>query len=206
MTVVNKIIELSKQFPFIKKYSRDLLKAFLLDTKKKRYENWQELLYYCKFSAEPVGRFFIYLTYKIKKQSIDKEKQIIESSDKLCTSLQIINHLQDCKDDYLDYNRIYIPQDLFKKYSVKNNILGGEKSTQDFIFLKKDLISNVENLLKKTEFGLNLIKDWRLRKETFIILHIARRLCFLLKKNDPLRKKIKLSRIDLIFCFIKGIM
>ena len=54
--------------------------------------------------------------------------------------------------------------------------------------------------------GLNLIKDWRLRKETFIILNIAKRLCFLLKQNDPLLKKIKLSRIDLIVCFIKGIV
>ena len=57
-----------------------------------------------------------------------------------------------------------------------------------------------------TANGLKLIKEWRLRKETFIILNIAKRLCFLLKKNDPLEKKIKLTRIDLIFCFIKGII
>ena len=68
------------------------------------------------------------------------------------------------------------------------------------------MISETERLLIHIEIGLNLIKDWRLRKETFIILNIAKRLCFLLKQDDPLLKKIKLSRIDLIVCFIKGIV
>ena len=56
LTVVNKIIELSKQFPFIKKIFSRSIESILLDTKE-RYENWQELLYYCKFSAEPMSRF-----------------------------------------------------------------------------------------------------------------------------------------------------
>ena len=51
-----------------------------------------------------------------------------------------------------------------------------------------------------------MIDIWKLKKETLIIFNIAKRLCFLLKNNDPLEKKIKLSRIDLIFCFIKGII
>jgi hypothetical protein len=81
-------------------------------------------------------------------------------------------------------------------------------STQRFyiFFLKNELISETEKLLSHIEIGLNLIKDWRLRRETFIILNIAKKLCFLLKKEDPLLKKIKLSRIDLIVCFIKGIV
>ena len=51
-----------------------------------------------------------------------------------------------------------------------------------------------------------MIEPWSLRKETLIILNIAKRLCYLLKINDVLKKNVKLSRIDLIFCFIKGIM
>ena len=86
------------------------------------------------------------------------------------------------------------------------NDLKKKKAPIDFIFLKNELISKVEDLLLDTANGLKLIKEWRLRKETFIILNIAKRLCFLLKNNDPLEKKIKLTRIDLIFCFIKGII
>ena len=54
--------------------------------------------------------------------------------------------------------------------------------------------------------GLKKISSTRLRLETLIILNIAKRLCNLLKKKDLLRKKVKLSRIELIFCFIKGII
>ena len=96
--------------------------------------------------------------------------------------------------------------DYFKKYSLNVKVLKADKAPMDFILLKNDLISETERLLSHIEIGLNLIKDWRLRKETFIILNIAKRLCFLLKQDDPLLKKIKLSRIDLIVCFIKGIV
>ena len=120
--------------------------------------------------------------------------------------MQIINHIQDCKDDYLKHDRVYIPLNYFQKYSLSVQVLKEDKAPIDFIFLKNDLISETERLLSHIEIGLNLIKDWRLRKETFIIFNIAKRLCFLLKQGDPLLKKIKLSRIDLIVCFIKGIV
>ena len=68
------------------------------------------------------------------------------------------------------------------------------------------MIDKVSKSLENTKKGLMHIDIWSLRKETLIILNIAKRLCNLLKKSDPLEKKIKLSRIDLIFCFIKGIM
>ena len=203
---LDQIINLYKKFPKSKNYSRELLKAFTLDAKKKRYKNWSDLVSYCKYSANPVGRFFIYLTYENNNHSFEDEKKIFKSSDNLCTALQIINHIQDCKDDYLKHDRVYIPLDYFQKYSLNVKVLKEDKSPIDFIFLKNDLISETERLLSQIKIGLNLIKDWRLRKETFIILNIAKRLCFLLKKDDPLLKKIKLSRIDLIICFIKGIV
>ena len=69
-----------------------------------------------------------------------------------------------------------------------------------------EIINKIEAILQNCHIGLNLIKPWRLRKETLIILNIAKRLCNLLKKRDPLKENIKLSRIELIFCFFKGIM
>ena len=130
----------------------------------------------------------------------------MSASDNLCTSLQIINHLQDCKDDFKKNNRIYLPDSLFKKYSVDISNLNQKKSSEKFRMLKDEVISNTEFLLNNSKDGLKMIDIWKLKKETLIIFNIAKRLCFLLKNNDPLEKKIKLSRIDLIFCFIKGII
>ncbi len=180
--------------------------AFKLDAKKKRYVNWNELIFYCKYSANPVGRFFIDLTYFEKKKTLKNRKKILKCSDNLCTALQIINHLQDCKEDYERLNRVYLPINYFRKYSLDVSVLKSKQSSDKFNKLKNEVVVKVEQLLKNSVEGLKLIEIWGLRKETLIIFNIAKRLCFLIKHNDPLKKKIKLSRIDLIFCFIKGII
>jgi len=190
-----------KDLPSGKKYSRNLLKAFLMDASNKKYIEWSDLLYYCKYSANPVGRFVID-TVK-EKNNVEK---IYEASDNLCTALQIINHMQDCKKDFEELNRVYIPESLFKKYSINKSILKKNRSIGNFEKLKVEIIENVLISLKTTKIGLSFIQSWRLRKETLIILNIAKRLCNLLKKKDPLKEKIKLSRIELIFCFFKGII
>ena len=74
ISVVNNLISYFDEYKFSKKYSRDLLVAFKLDATKKRYKNWSELLHYCKFSANPVGRFVINTTYSQKKKKLMKEK------------------------------------------------------------------------------------------------------------------------------------
>lgn len=190
-----------KNLPAGKKYSRYLLKAFLMDASNKKYIKWSDLLYYCKYSANPVGRFVIDAVKET--QNI---KEIYEASDNLCTALQIINHMQDCKKDFEELNRVYIPESLFQKYSIDKSILKKKKSVGNFEKLKVEIIENVLTSLKTTKNGLSYIQSWRLRKETLIILNIAKRLCNLLKKRDPLKEKIKLSRIELIFCFFKGII
>ena len=68
ISVINNLISYFDKYKFSKKYSRDLLVAFKLDASKKRYRDWSELLNYCKFSANPVGRFVINSTYSQKKK------------------------------------------------------------------------------------------------------------------------------------------
>lgn len=199
--ILDKMIAKFKELPSGKKYSRNLLKAFMMDASNKKYKNWNDLLYYCKFSANPVGRFVIDAVNE--RKNIEK---IYEASDSLCTALQIINHIQDCKKDFKELNRVYIPESFFKKYSLDKKTLRKSKSEENFERLKIEIIDNVLTSLRKTKLGLREIQSWRLRKETLIILNIAKRLCNLLKINDPLEKQIKLSRIDFIFCFFKGIM
>ena len=168
-----------------------------MDAKGKKYKTWDDLIVYCKYSANPVGRFVIDLIY---------QKKIYLASDCLCTSLQIINHLQDCKKDFQELKRIYIPESFFKKHSVDREILKLRDSNANFLDLVFEMVEKVEIMLTKSDKGLRMIEPWSLRKETLIILNIAKKLCYLLKIKDVLKKKVKLSRIDLIFCFIKGII
>ncbi len=206
LRVLNELIDIFEELKIGRVHARNLLKAFILDTKKQRYKNWKELLNYCKFSANPVGRYVIDISYKIENQSEDNINKIYFASDNLCSALQILNHMQDCQKDYLEMNRVYIPEELFKKYSSSISDLKLKKSPNNFKNLKNEIIYKVEEMLKHSKYGLKLIKISRLRKETLIIFYIAKKLCYLLRKNDPLKKKVKLSRIDLIFCFLKGII
>ena len=57
-----------KDLPSGKKYSRNLLKAFMMDASNKKYRKWEDLLYYCRFSANPVGRFVIDAVNEKKKK------------------------------------------------------------------------------------------------------------------------------------------
>ena len=197
--VTNRLVRKFSEIKFAKKYSRQLLVAFKLDAKKKKYNNWKELVFYCKYSANPVGRFFIDLTYFYKKKELCERSAVMKSSDALCTSLQIINHLQDCKKDYKLLGRVYLPISLFRKYSIQFSELNNDFSSAEFKKLKQDVISNIERLLENSLEGIRKINIWSLRKETLIIYQIAKKLCLLLKKEDPLKKNVKLSRNDLIF-------
>ena len=177
-----------------------------MDAKGKKYKNWNDLVFYCKYSANPVGRFVIDLIYKKKNLPEKNFEKIYFASDCLCTSLQIINHLQDCKKDFQELKRVYIPESFLKKHSLNKEILNFNKSDLNFFNLVREMIEKVEIMLGKSSKGLQMIQPWSLRKETLIILNIAKRLSYLLKNNDLLRKNVKLSRIELIFCFIKGII
>jgi len=88
----------------------DLLDAFSQDVVKKRYASFDELLDYCRRSANPVGRLLLHLYNEATPVNI-------AYSDNICTSLQLINFWQDVAKDYA-IGRIYLPLDEMKQYGV----------------------------------------------------------------------------------------
>ncbi|HEY0664106.1 MAG TPA: squalene synthase HpnC, partial [Thiobacillaceae bacterium] len=89
---------------------RDLLSAFAQDVDKKRYANFGEVMDYCRRSANPVGRLMLHLYG-------DRDPRHLAYSDAICSSLQLINFLQDIAIDY-QKDRIYLPQDELAAHHV----------------------------------------------------------------------------------------
>jgi len=86
----------------------DLLSAFLQDTEKARYATYDEVLDYCRRSANPIGRIVLMIHgYR------DEER--LRYSDAICTGLQLANFWQDVSVD-LKKDRIYIPEEDFKAH------------------------------------------------------------------------------------------
>lgn len=92
----------------------DLLTAFKMDVTKARYANFGEVMEYCRFSANPVGRLLLYLNKETSPQSLGQ-------SDAICSALQLTNFWQDISQDLEESDRIYIPQDEMEKYGVSED-------------------------------------------------------------------------------------
>jgi squalene synthase HpnC len=89
----------------------DLIDAFEQDQRVLRYHSFEQLLDYCRRSANPVGRLVLYLCgYR------DPQRQ--QLSDQTCTALQLANFWQDVRRDILERDRIYIPADSMERFGV----------------------------------------------------------------------------------------
>ncbi|MDP1635613.1 MAG: squalene synthase HpnC [Gallionellaceae bacterium] len=88
----------------------DLLDAFSQDVVKKRYANYEELLDYCRRSANPVGNLLLHLYEEVTPFTL-------ACSDAICTALQLINFWQDVTKDW-NIGRVYLPQDDLARFNV----------------------------------------------------------------------------------------
>src|SRR5262245_46576115 len=109
----------------------DLLSAFRQDTVKSRYESWDELVDYCRRSADPVGRLVL-LVFEYK------DPQLLPLSDAICTGLQLANHWQDVAVD-LRRDRIYVPRELLQRHGVHEWDLNAGKVDEAFRALMQEL-------------------------------------------------------------------
>jgi squalene synthase HpnC len=110
MPLFRDVADITAEYELPLQLFHDLLDAFAQDVVKKRYANFDEVLDYCRRSANPVGRLLLHL-YE------DATPQNLTYSDDICTSLQLINFWQDVKKDYA-IGRIYLPQDDMEKFGV----------------------------------------------------------------------------------------
>jgi squalene synthase HpnC len=102
----------------------DLLKAFRQDQTTTRYESFDDLLGYCRYSANPVGHLVLYLCgYR------DSERQAL--SDSTCTALQLANFWQDVGDDY-EKGRIYLPLEDLQRFHVTEDDISAARNTSAF--------------------------------------------------------------------------
>ena len=98
----------------------DLLDAFAQDCTQTRYDR-AELMDYCSRSADPIGRLVL-AVHGYRDQRLD------ELSDRICTALQLLNHLQDLRSDLRERDRIYFPQEDLERFQVGESQLLAERA------------------------------------------------------------------------------
>ena len=124
----------------------DLLTAFRQDQTVTRYANMQQVLGYCRYSANPVGRLVLYACgYS------DEER--FRLSDATCSALQLANFWQDVKVDFAK-DRVYLPQDDMQRFGVTDATIQQGIATPEFRALLKSEVEYARTLFHQ---GLPLI-------------------------------------------------
>jgi squalene synthase HpnC len=154
--------ETVRRFAIPKHEFSDLLIAFRQDQTVTRFETFNDVLAYCRYSANPVGHLVLYLCgYH------DAERQ--QLSDDTCTALQLANFWQDVTVDYAK-GRIYLPLEDLRRYSVSEEDLAQNRNTAAFCEMMK---FEVERARVWFERGLPLVR--KVDKELAIDLELFTR-------------------------------
>jgi squalene synthase HpnC len=168
------------------RHAQDLLRAFRMDATKLRYGNWDELIEYCTYSAMPVGRYVLDVH--------GESRATWPANDALCAALQIINHLQDCAEDYRNLDRVYIPLDALALDGASVEALGAPAASPPLRACLRRLADRTDTLLRDSTSLPGGVTDLRLALEISVIQSLARRLVGLLQSRDPLCERVHLGK------------
>jgi len=175
----------------------ELLIAFRLDATKQRYDDWADLMHYCRYSASPVGRYLLTLHGEAPSS--------LPPSDDLCNALQVINHLQDCGVDYREMNRVYVPVDHLAAQNLDVTILASSSSSPAFRRVLDRLLDETEELMVRARKLPGEVRDFRMRAESAVIVRLADKLIDLLRRRDPLAMRVKLKKPAIALASLQGI-
>ncbi len=171
-----------------------------MDLTQKRYKKWKDILYYCKHSANPVGRMVLYI-------SGIREEKLHRYSDSICTGLQLINFWQDTAID-LGRNRIYYPQAELKKAGVQEKDLFALKSSSSTRTLMKNAVDYTDSYFQRGTPLLSQVSGrlrWELRA-TYLggqgILNKIRKMDYNVLQNRP--TWTALDKVSLAFKALLG--
>jgi hydroxysqualene synthase len=179
------------------RHALDLLAAFKRDATQLRYRDWSDLLDYCALSASPVGRYLLDLH--------GEASELYRFSDPLCDALQVLNHLQDCADDYRSLDRVYLPLDGFAAAGIGVEALDRPATSPALRQVLDRVLDGVDALLATAGELPRALRSRRLAAESAVILEIARRLAIDLRRRDPLAERVELSRPRSLLCALAGL-
>ena len=177
---------------------QDLLSAFIQDATKLRYADWDDLMDYCQRSAASVGRVMM----DIHGESGHAD---IEGSDALCNALQVLNHLQDCREDYLALDRVYLPEPWLQEAGGGVEMLAERRSAPAVRRAIDRCLEHTAGLLRRAEAMPRSVRRRRFRWECAVIVRLAWALHRRLARGDPLAGRIRVANATRVGLALRGI-
>ena len=144
------------------------------------------MLAYCRLSAAPVGRAVL----EISKEAQPK----LAAADALCIALQLLNHLQDVRSDYLERGRIYLPQNWLAVQGLSEKVLEKAETGPKLQKVFVQWLDETDVLLRQAGHLPKSIGHRAMRLELRVILALARGLSRKLRKSDVMASHVKLGK------------
>lgn len=177
---------------------RALLVAFQRDVLNRENRNWSDLLDYCRLSADPVGRFLLEVHH-------ESAPAALAASDALCTTLQILNHLQDCRKDFVALSRVYFPTDLLMLEGLDRTVFGRHEAPPGLRRVFENMLDRVEDLHIVARLLPTVITCRSFRIEAAVVVNLAIRLTQRLRQRDLLARFYGLRWSDWIRATVTGV-
>ncbi len=167
----------------------DLLSAFRQDVSQKRYADHAEVMDYCRRSANPVGRLLLHLNDAATEDNL-------RASDDICSALQLLNFLQDMRQDATEMGRVYLPQDQLRLFGVEESqFYEGRNSEALTRLFHQEVLRARQLLLRGAPLG-NRLKG-RFGLEIRLIVAAGLRVsCHLADLNEDVFARPRLRRRD----------
>ncbi|CAO3420984.1 squalene synthase HpnC [Azospirillum doebereinerae] len=179
------------------RHARQVLRAFRRDAVGARCHSWSDLLLYCRFSANPVGRYLL----ELHGEGVAAGP----ASDALCSALQVLNHLQDARDDWSQLGRCYIPLAWFEEAGLSVERLVEGESDPRLRAIFDQALEHTDRLLERAAPLPGLIQHRGLRMEASVILSVAQSLSQRLKARDPMKARVTLPTHQKLVAVARGL-
>ena len=180
------------------RHCHDVLRAFRLDATKLRYHDWNDLMAYCRYSASPVGRQLLDLH--------GESRETWPASDALCSALQVLNHLQDCANDYRLLDRVYLPVTDLAAEGISVEALAARGSCPKLRRVLDSMLDRTDALVAAARGLAPHVVSSGLRWECGVIVELAGRLLRRLRRSDPLADRVRLKKSDFLAAFVSGVL
>ena len=176
-----------------------LINAFKQDVIKNRYENFEEVIDYCKYSANPIGRLTLEL-FDIRSE------EAIKYSDKICTALQLTNFLQDVSIDYKK-GRIYLPKDEMEMLQITEKMFEDKENNHKLKQLVKHNVDRIQILFDEGKKLFPLLNG-RLKVEIIWTVAGGEDILDQIRKKDynVLNNRPELSKTRMLSLFLKSLI
>ncbi len=172
-----------------------IIEAFDKPRRTPRFRRWSELLAWCRFAAGPAARHVLAVH--------GEEAAFVPAAEALGTAVMLLRVVRDCRTDY-EAGRVFLPADWLRQAQCDETALAQKRASPELRAVLDRLVDRAERMIAEAAPGLMAVREPGLRRWTAVALALAGAWARTLRRRDPLRRGVTLSRPRRLAAIARG--